>query len=111
MELAEILSYSGFIKLAVKYWRAGAGEMWRSLSKAAFTKALQRLVPEISSDDLNPVPAGIRAQAVLSNGDLVDDFIIQENEKIINICNAPSPAATSSLNIGKNIVDIVAKRF
>jgi len=111
MELAEILSYSGFIKLAVKYWRAGAGEMWRSLSKAAFTRALQRLVPEISSDDLNPMPAGIRAQAVLSNGDLVDDFIIQENEKIINICNAPSPAATSSLNIGKNIVDIVAKRF
>lgn len=111
LELAEILSYSGFIKLAAKYWRPGVGEMWRSFSKAAFVRALQRLVPEISADDLETAPAGIRAQAVLSNGKLVDDFLIQENKNIINVCNAPSPAATSSLNIGKHIVDIVAKRF
>ena len=110
-ELAETLSYSGFIKLAAKYWRAGAGEMWRSYSKAAFVRALQCLVPEISADDLEPAPSGIRAQAVLSNGELVDDFLIQENKNIINVCNAPSPAATSSLNIGKQIVDIVAERF
>ena len=111
LELAEVLSYPGFIKLAAKYWRAGAGEMWRSFSKAAFVRALQRLVPEISADDLETAPAGIRAQAVLSNGKLVDDFLIQENKNIINVCNAPSPAATSSLNIGKHIVDIVAERF
>ena len=111
LELAEILSYSGFIKLAAKYWRPGVGEMWRSFSKAAFVRALQRLVPEISADDLETAPAGIRAQAVLSNGKLVDDFLIQENKNIINVCNAPSPAATSSLNIGKHIVDIVAERF
>ena len=111
LELAEILSYPGFIKLAAKYWRAGAGEMWRSFSKAAFVRALQRLVPGISADDLETAPAGIRAQAVLSNGKLVDDFLIQENKNIINVCNAPSPAATSSLNIGKHIVDIVAERF
>jgi len=111
LELAEILSYSGFIKLAAKYWRPGVGEMWRSFSKAAFVRALQRLVPEISADDLETAPAGIRAQAVLSNGKLVDDFLIQGNKNIINVCNAPSPAATSSLNIGKHIVDIVAERF
>ena len=111
LELAEVLSYPGFIKLAAKYWRAGASEMWRSFSKAAFVRALQRLVPEISADDLETAPAGIRAQAVLSNGKLVDDFLIQENKNIINVCNAPSPAATSSLNIGKHIVDIVAERF
>jgi L-2-hydroxyglutarate oxidase len=111
LELAEVLSYPGFIRLAAKYWRAGAGEMWRSFSKAAFVRALQRLIPEISADDLETAPAGVRAQAVLSNGKLVDDFLIQENKNIINVCNAPSPAATSSLNIGKHIVDIVAERF
>ena len=111
LELAEVLSYPGFIRLAAKYWRAGVGEMWRSFSKVAFVRALQRLIPEISADDLETAPAGIRAQAVLSNGKLVDDFLIQENKNIINVCNAPSPAATSSLNIGKHIVEIVAKRF
>ena len=110
-ELAEILSYSGFIKLALKYWRAGAGEMWRSFSKVAFVNALQRLIPEITQEDLVEAPAGIRAQAVLPNGMLVDDFLIQENKNMINVVNAPSPAATSSLNIGKHIVGIVAKRF
>ena len=111
LELAEVLSYPGFIRLAAKYWWAGAGEMWRSFSKVAFVRALQRLIPEISADDLETAPAGIRAQAVLSNGKLVDDFLIQENENIVNVGNAPSPAATSSLNIGKHIVDIVADRF
>jgi len=99
------------MKLALKYWRAGAGEMWRSFSKAAFVRALQRLIPEITAEDLEEAPAGIRAQAVLPNGKLVDDFLIQQNKNIINVGNAPSPAATSSLNIGKHIVGTVAKRF
>ena len=111
LELAEILSYRGFLKLAIKYWSAGAGEMWRSFSKAAFVKALQRLIPEIKVDDLESAPAGIRAQAVMPNGKLIDDFLIQQNGNIINVCNAPSPAATSSLNIGKHIVGIAGARF
>ena len=111
LELTEILSYKGFLKLAIKYWRAGAGEMWRSFSKAAFVKALQRLIPEIKADDLESAPAGIRAQAVMPNGKLIDDFLIQQKGNIINVCNAPSPAATSSLNIGKHIVGIAGSRF
>ena len=111
LELAEILSYKGFLKLAIKYWSAGAGEMWRSFSKAAFVQALQRLIPEIKADDLESAPAGIRAQAVMPNGKLLDDFLIQQNMNIINVCNAPSPAATSSLNIGKHIVEIAGERF
>ena len=111
LELAEILSYRGFLKLAIKYWSAGAGEMWRSFSKAAFVKALQRLIPEIKADDLESAPAGVRAQAVMPNGKLIDDFLIQQNGNIINVCNAPSPAATSSLNIGKHIVGIAGARF
>jgi len=111
LELAEILSYRGFLKLAMKYWRAGAGEMLRSFSKAAFVQALQRLIPEIKADDLESAPSGIRAQAVMPNGKLVDDFLIQQNGNIINVCNAPSPAATSSLNIGKHIVEIAGARF
>jgi L-2-hydroxyglutarate oxidase len=111
LELAEVFSYRGFLKLAFKYWSSGAGEMWRSLSKAAFVRALQRLIPEIKADDLESAPAGIRAQAVMPNGKLLDDFLIQQNVNIINVCNAPSPAATSSLNIGKHIVEIAGERF
>jgi len=111
IELAEVLSYSGFIKLAIKYWRSGLEEMWRSFSKKAFVRALQRLIPDISEGDLLVSPAGVRAQAVRPNGMLVDDFQIEENKNIINVCNAPSPAATSSLNIGKHIVEVVEKRF
>ncbi len=111
LELAEVLSYKGFLKLAFKYWIAGAGEMWRSFNKAAFVNALQRLIPEIKAEDLESAPAGIRAQAVMPNGRLIDDFLIQENGNIINVCNAPSPAATSALNIGKHIVEIAGKNI
>jgi len=111
LELAEVLTYKGFLKLALKYWDAGAEEMWRSFSKAAFVRALQRLIPEIQVNDLESAPAGIRAQAVMPNGKLIDDFLIQQNGDIINVCNAPSPAATSSLNIGKYIVEIAGERF
>lgn len=104
-DLFESLTYPGFIRLAAKYWREGAGEMWRSFSKAAFVKALQRLVPDINSEDLEPAPAGVRAQAVGRDGTMLDDFRIQCNDRITHVLNAPSPAATASLNIGQHIVD------
>lgn len=104
-DLAETLTYSGFLRLAAKYWRVGAGEMWRSFSKAAFVKALQRLMPDIRSEHLVPARAGVRAQAISPAGDMVDDFVIQAADNVINVNNAPSPAATSSLNIGNIIVD------
>lgn len=110
-DLFESLTYSGFVKMAAKHWRMGMGEMWRSVSKAAFVKALQRLMPEIRAEHLEPAPAGVRAQAVTRDGGLVDDFLIQENGQIINVNNAPSPAATASLNIGKTIVEELAARF
>lgn len=110
-DLFESLTYPGFIKLSSKYWRIGAGEMWRSLSKAAFVKALQRLIPQITSADLKSAPAGIRAQAISPAGHMVDDFLIQETDLVVNVCNAPSPAATASLNIGKHIMELLAKRF
>ena len=102
-ELIESLTYPGFLRLAAKYWRAGAGEMWRSFSKRAFVKALSRLVPEIRSEHLLPAPAGVRAQAVGDDGSMVDDFHLSRNGRILNVCNAPSPAATAALNIGKTI--------
>ncbi|HET6568869.1 MAG TPA: L-2-hydroxyglutarate oxidase [Rhodothermales bacterium] len=110
-DLAEILRYPGFRRVAAKYWKTGLAEMWRSFSKAAFTSALQRLIPEIKEEDLSPAPAGVRAQAIAPDGSLVDDFLIQETERVINVCNAPSPAATASLNIGRLIVDKLAVRL
>jgi len=110
-DLAESLTYSGFLKMAAKYWKAGLGEMWRSFSKAAFVKALQRLVPEIRAEHLEPAPAGVRAQAVTPDGALVDDFLIQEADRVVNVGNAPSPAATASLNIGKLIAERLGPRL
>jgi L-2-hydroxyglutarate oxidase len=110
-DLFETLIYSGFLHMAAKHWRMGIGEMWRSLNKAAFVRALQRLVPAIRSEDLHPAPAGIRAQAVDADGGLVDDFLILESDRVVNVCNAPSPAATASLQIGDSIVDRIAARI
>lgn len=110
-DLIETLTYRGFLRMAIKHWRMGFGEMWRSLNKAAFVRALQRLVPTIQSSDLLPAPAGIRAQAVAQDGGLVDDFLIQESDRVVNVCNAPSPAATASLQIGETIVDRLAGRL
>lgn len=104
-DLAEALTYPGFLRLAWKYWPKGLGEMWRSCSKRAFVRALQRLVPEIRSEQLVTGRAGVRAQALGRDGALVEDFVIETNGPIVNVLNAPSPAATSSLNIGKLIVD------
>jgi L-2-hydroxyglutarate oxidase len=110
-DLAETLTYSGFLRLAAKYWQTGMGEMWRSFSKAAFVRALQHLVPAIREDDLEAAPAGVRAQAIAPDGAMVDDFMIHETERVVSVCNAPSPAATASLNIGRLIVDKLAARF
>lgn len=110
-ELAETLAWPGFQKVAKKYWRTGLGEMYRSFSKAAFTKALQKLMPEIREEDLVDGGAGVRAQACDRTGGLVDDFLILEKAQVINVCNAPSPAATSSLSIGRAVAERALKKF
>lgn len=110
-ELFETLGHSGFQKVAKKYWKDGLYEMYRSYSKTAFTKALQRLVPEIKKEDLEIGNAGVRAQACDSKGNLSDDFLIFEDKNIINVCNAPSPAATSSLAIGESIALLALKKY
>jgi (S)-2-hydroxyglutarate dehydrogenase len=110
-ELSETLRWPGFQKVAAKYWKTGLGEYYRSFSKAAFTKALQELIPEIQKDDLIPGGAGVRAQACDREGGLLDDFSILENKQAINVCNAPSPAATSSLAIGKTVSEMALKRL
>lgn len=110
-ELGETLAWPGFQKVAFKYWKTGMGEMYRSFSKAAFTKALQKLMPEVNASDLVPGGAGVRAQACDRNGGLLDDFMILENEYAVNVCNAPSPAATSSLSIGNTVSDLAIKHF
>jgi L-2-hydroxyglutarate oxidase LhgO len=110
-DLAESLTYGGFLRMAAKYWRTGLGEMWRSVSKPAFVAALQRLVPDIRAEHLVPAAAGVRAQALGPSGEIIDDFVIQESQRIINVGNAPSPAATAALNIGRLIVDKLAQRL
>ncbi len=104
-DLAETLTYPGFLRLARRYWRTGLGEMWRSLSKAAFVKALRRLLPDLHAEDLEPAGAGVRAQTVRTDGGMVDDFLIQEGDRVLNVGNAPSPAATASLTIGDTIAE------
>lgn len=103
-DFIDVISYPGFWKLAAKHADAGIQEMIRSFSKSAFVNSLQRLIPEIEADDLVPTHAGVRAQALMKNGQLVDDFLIVEAPQALHVCNAPSPAATSSLEIGRAIV-------
>jgi L-2-hydroxyglutarate oxidase len=105
------LSWPGFRKVATKYWKTGMGEYYRSFSKSAFTKALQELIPEVRKNDLVPAGAGVRAQACDRNGGLIDDFLFLEKPSVIHVLNAPSPAATSSLAIGKTISSMALKRF
>ena len=111
VDLFESLTYPGFLRMAAKHWKTGCGEMWRSFSKAAFVRALQRLMPDIRAEHLHPAPAGVRAQALGLDGKLVDDFVIQENDLVVNVLNAPSPAATAALNVGRLIVDKLAGRL
>jgi len=106
-DIFESVAWPGFRSIARKYWRMGAGEFYRSLNKTAFTKALQKLVPEITEDDLVAGGSGVRAQACDYEGNLLDDFYILEETSTIHVCNAPSPAATSSLSIGEYISERV----
>jgi L-2-hydroxyglutarate oxidase len=110
-DLWRTVSFRGFWAITAKYWRTGFGELYRSLSKAAFVRALQKLLPEIREQDLVPGGAGVRAQAVSASGALVDDFIIKQNQRAIHILNAPSPGATASLAIGRQILEMAEKNF
>lgn len=103
-DFAEVMTFPGFWKLAAKHADEGIKEIIRSFSKAAFVKSLQALIPEVTAADVVPTHAGVRAQALMDNGSLVDDFLIIHAENAVHVCNAPSPAATSSLEIGKAIV-------
>ncbi|HLQ43081.1 MAG TPA: L-2-hydroxyglutarate oxidase [Planctomycetaceae bacterium] len=111
LDLIESLTYPGFLRMAAKHWRIGCGEMWRSFSKAAFVRALQRLMPDIRAEHIHSAPSGVRAQALGRDGKLVDDFVIVENDLVVNVLNAPSPAATAALNVGRLIVDKLAGRL
>ncbi|MCR9208408.1 MAG: L-2-hydroxyglutarate oxidase [bacterium] len=103
--LQRTLGYSGFRRLIQKHWRKGLGEMNRSLRKSAFVTALQKLIPELRASDLIPARAGVRAQAVRANGELVDDFLFRSSPNVTHVLNAPSPAATASLAIARRVTE------
>lgn len=110
-DMVEFASYTGFWRMARRYWKTGVGEYYRSFSRRAFVKALRRLIPELRYDDVRAAGAGVRAQALGRDGNLVDDFHIIEAERMIHVLNAPSPAATASLSIGRTIADMAVKNF
>jgi (S)-2-hydroxyglutarate dehydrogenase len=108
-DMFELFSSGGFLKFGRKHWRTGVQEMTRDLNKKQFLASLQRYMPELREEDLLPGPSGVRAQALTSAGEMVDDFVIDRHEGVLHVRNAPSPAATSSLQIGKYIVDALAE--
>jgi L-2-hydroxyglutarate oxidase len=110
-DAAEIATFGGMWRMARKYWKTACGEVYRSYSKRAFLKALQRLLPALTLADLQPGGAGVRAQAMEPSGALVDDFRIIENDRMIHVLNAPSPAATASISIGRYIAATAAKSW
>ena len=110
-DFSETMLFPGFWRLAVRHAREGLKEMVRSVSKAQFVRSLQALIPEVRAEDLVPSAAGVRAQALKASGDLVDDFLILDAPHAVHVCNAPSPAATASLEIGKSIADRVVSRL
>ena len=110
-DLAETLLHPGFLRLARRFWRTGAAEMWRDASKGAFTRELQRYVPEVRADQLQFGPSGVRAQALGRDGSLVDDFDLAGGDRVLHVRNAPSPAATSSLAIGGRLAAQAVERF
>lgn len=110
-DVLQMLFYNGFWRMAAKHYKMGIHEFHRSLSKAAFVKALQKLIPEIQYDDVHPEGAGVRAQALEPDGKLVDDFRFVETDKMVHVLNAPSPAATASLSIGKTIAEKTMRRI
>ncbi|MDB5313709.1 MAG: L-2-hydroxyglutarate oxidase [Gemmataceae bacterium] len=110
-DLWELARYGGFWKMARKFWWTGMGEMYRSFSKRAFWHALQQLIPEVKFGDLVPAGAGVRAQAVEPSGKLVDDFFIRQADRMVHVLNAPSPAATASISIGRTIAEMALKEL
>lgn len=104
-DFCETLTYRGFWNVARRHYKEGLKEIWRSVNKKAFVKSLQRLIPAVAENDLIEAPSGVRAQALLPDGNLVDDFLIQRGTNSIHICNAPSPAATASLEIGRAVAN------
>jgi L-2-hydroxyglutarate oxidase len=110
-DVSEMITYVGFWRMVLKYYKKGFGEFHRSLNKTAFVKALRKLVPEIDVDSIEKGGAGVRAQALEPLGKLVDDFRIVETEKMIHVLNAPSPAATASISIGNKIAQMAKKNF
>ena len=110
-DVSRMMTYPGFWKMVSKYYKMGFGEFYRSFSRKAFVKALQKLVPEVQLNDIAKGGAGVRAQALEPNGKLVDDFRIAEAERMIHVLNAPSPAATASISIGNTIAMMVKKKY
>jgi L-2-hydroxyglutarate oxidase LhgO len=110
-DLSETVSYPGFLRMARRHWRMGASEMWRDWSKRAFLADLRRFVPSLSPQHLVFGPSGVRAQAVLRDGSLVDDFLLGGSDRVLHVYNAPSPAATSSLAIGRVLATEAVARF
>jgi (S)-2-hydroxyglutarate dehydrogenase len=110
-DLGETLAYRGFLRLALRHYRYGAAEMWRDWSKGAFVAALQRYLPSIRADQLEWGPSGVRAQALALDGTLVDDFSLGGSRRIVHVRNAPSPAATASLAIGRVLAERAFERF
>lgn len=111
LDLGEILRYPGFWRLAGRYWRTGLAETVRSLSARAFVAGLQRLVPAVHQEDVQRAGSGVRAQAVDRRGFLVDDFVIEESDRAVHVLNAPSPAATASLAIGRQLAALIGERL
>jgi L-2-hydroxyglutarate oxidase LhgO len=110
-DFAETLRYPGFWRVARREWRTGIDEVNRSLRKSVFTRDLQKMVPEIREEHLTSGGSGVRAQAVRRDGTLLDDFAIERSERAVHVLNAPSPGATSSIEIGKHIAALAAEAF
>jgi L-2-hydroxyglutarate oxidase len=110
-DLVGALTYRGFQRLALRYWRMGAAEMWRDLSKRAYVREMQRYLPDIRADQVRFGPSGVRAQAVAWDGSMVDDFSLGGTGRLLHVRNAPSPAATSSLAIGRMLAETAIERF
>jgi len=110
-DLAETLAFPGFRRFARRHWRTGLAEMWRDWSKRSFLAALRRFIPEISGEDLVFGPSGVRAQSMAADGTLVEDFSIGESPGVLHVRNAPSPAATASLAIGRELAELAIDRF
>jgi L-2-hydroxyglutarate oxidase len=110
-DLAETLAFPGFRRLARRYWRTGAAEMWRDWSARSFLAAIRRYLPDVEPDDIAPGPSGVRAQALAADGTLVEDFLLTVRHRVVHVRNAPSPAATASLAIGREIAERAAAAF